>query len=796
MFRDEDEIPASADLSDQIKQALARSSILIVVCSPDTPNSRWIRREIELFQEMGKGDRIVPLLVDGEPHESFPPELLRVRCEGVGPNGEDLVYWEDVEPVAADVRPRKGERASKTKQRAVLRLAAAILGCRFDDLYQRDLQRRRSRQRAIAASVIAFTGVVGAGAGWYWDRFVREKTALCANYGERWGVPFCVGRLSTDLAGRQTRYYRLTSVGGRVIEMTRLNGSGHLSGRPENPYEAVAWASRAARFSYIFNDKGRLARVRQFARNGRFLREHHYTFDDDRTVGVVRFERDIGQSERQTAGSTRLGSPMELIRRGRTGTVQRRAAIGQHRLRFDGSGLLLERRFEALGGGKSIPDDQGAYGQAYRYGALGLIESIRNLDAVGDTLIERTGVAEFKRQYDESGRLVVVSWFDKAGRPVFNDQHFARLEVLRNDFGQAIQLSYLDTAGRPTLHRLYGVARVAHTYDARGHQQTRATYGADGRPILSKRLGAAKVIRTVDERGNETSILMLGIDGKPVRDKRFGIAEVRIRYDDQGNRVEESSLGPDGLPALRRGSEVASRKMRYDAQGRMVEMRYSGVDGKPKRDRFGIAIVKVGYDANGNVVERAFFGPNGEPTLHRRRGAARIGFAYDERGNQTQITHFGIDGRPAPARRGVTRIALQHDPSGNLVEESYFDADGKPVLQRGTGVARLTYDYDTRGNRSRSPTLASMASRRCTSHLAFTASRSAMTCAVTCWIWRFSVSTEVLCRTAVWVFRGSMRRSTSAATARKCVFWMLTGIRLSAHSGFRLAGFATINWVV
>ena len=54
LFRDEDEIPASDDLSDQIKEALTRSDNLIVICSPDTPNSRWVRREIQLFQAMGK----------------------------------------------------------------------------------------------------------------------------------------------------------------------------------------------------------------------------------------------------------------------------------------------------------------------------------------------------------------------------------------------------------------------------------------------------------------------------------------------------------------------------------------------------------------------------------------------------------------------------------------------------------------------------------------------------------------------------------------------------------------------
>src|SRR6202011_2889804 len=53
VFRDEGEVPASGDLNDQIKDALKASRFLIVVCSPYTPRSRWVEREIELFNELG-----------------------------------------------------------------------------------------------------------------------------------------------------------------------------------------------------------------------------------------------------------------------------------------------------------------------------------------------------------------------------------------------------------------------------------------------------------------------------------------------------------------------------------------------------------------------------------------------------------------------------------------------------------------------------------------------------------------------------------------------------------------------
>ncbi len=42
LFRDDDEIPASSDLSHQIEDALKASQFLIVVCSRDTPKSQWV----------------------------------------------------------------------------------------------------------------------------------------------------------------------------------------------------------------------------------------------------------------------------------------------------------------------------------------------------------------------------------------------------------------------------------------------------------------------------------------------------------------------------------------------------------------------------------------------------------------------------------------------------------------------------------------------------------------------------------------------------------------------------------
>ena len=77
-FRDTEELAVTRILSDNIQQALHSTDCLVVVCSPDTPSSEWVDREVETFIELGRSHRIFPLLIAGTPEDSFPPALKRV----------------------------------------------------------------------------------------------------------------------------------------------------------------------------------------------------------------------------------------------------------------------------------------------------------------------------------------------------------------------------------------------------------------------------------------------------------------------------------------------------------------------------------------------------------------------------------------------------------------------------------------------------------------------------------------------------------------------------------------------
>ena len=155
LFRDEDELPASTSLSDQILDALAKSRFLIVVCTPETKESRWIEREIELFASLHGRDRILVALAEGERSQCLPDILLYRK--GVAEDGGFVK--KPTEPLAADFR----ESSRKSRRTETLRVAAALLGCGFDDLRQREKSRRNALVARVASVVtaasVAFAGV-------------------------------------------------------------------------------------------------------------------------------------------------------------------------------------------------------------------------------------------------------------------------------------------------------------------------------------------------------------------------------------------------------------------------------------------------------------------------------------------------------------------------------------------------------------------------------------------------------------------------------------------------------------
>ncbi|MCZ6642273.1 MAG: toll/interleukin-1 receptor domain-containing protein [Gammaproteobacteria bacterium] len=145
IFRDKDELSTSHSLGEVIEEALADSEFLIVVCSPSAKASEWVNEEIRRFKTLRTPDNIICVVADGEnPDTWFPDALFELDASGTRV-GEV--------PLATDIR-EQGDGRSNGK----LKVAARLLGVRFDDLRQREMQRRQ--RRLVAITVGALGGMV------------------------------------------------------------------------------------------------------------------------------------------------------------------------------------------------------------------------------------------------------------------------------------------------------------------------------------------------------------------------------------------------------------------------------------------------------------------------------------------------------------------------------------------------------------------------------------------------------------------------------------------------------------
>ena len=143
VFQDREELAASTNLADSVRQALKESHSLIVICSTAGAGSRWVNEEVRTFANLGRASHIQCLIVpeaddpDGPSlpgDKLFPPAIVELLGE----------------PLAADARPSGDGRKA-----ALLKLIAGVIGARFDELRQREQTRRNRRllQLATAAAI-------------------------------------------------------------------------------------------------------------------------------------------------------------------------------------------------------------------------------------------------------------------------------------------------------------------------------------------------------------------------------------------------------------------------------------------------------------------------------------------------------------------------------------------------------------------------------------------------------------------------------------------------------------------
>lgn len=155
VFRDREELSAG-ELGEQIESGLRTSGALIVVCSLDSAVSPWVQKEIELFAELGRRDRIFAIIADTAPLADTSGGDCTESCLPSAFRG-DALAGDKLEPLAADAR-----RGKDGFHNAWLKIVAGLVGISPGVLIDRDTARRRGRMARNAAIAVLLTiGAVG-----------------------------------------------------------------------------------------------------------------------------------------------------------------------------------------------------------------------------------------------------------------------------------------------------------------------------------------------------------------------------------------------------------------------------------------------------------------------------------------------------------------------------------------------------------------------------------------------------------------------------------------------------------
>ena len=139
VFKDTTDLSGGV-LEKAIKEGLASSKYLIVICSPRAAKSPWVCKEVQEFIDSGREENIIPFIIDGEPYskdiekECFPEALRSLAGEkellgiNINENGRDS---------------------------AAVKVIARMFDVRFDTLWQRFKKSERKR-RTLISLIIAF----------------------------------------------------------------------------------------------------------------------------------------------------------------------------------------------------------------------------------------------------------------------------------------------------------------------------------------------------------------------------------------------------------------------------------------------------------------------------------------------------------------------------------------------------------------------------------------------------------------------------------------------------------------
>lgn len=505
-FRDTEELAVSRILTETIDEALHSTDCLVVVCSVDTPSSEWVDREVATFIELGRADRVFPILISGDPETSFPRSLKLIP--------DHMSRLMDIRVEGNDTR--KMMELAKTE---MLKVISCIAGCSEEELVrEHHLAQSKKTVRRAVTSAAAFLLILAVSlslmirAQNYRDEAEKREAASMEILNElTYGLPDSLANVPGAYGRIKDILYSNTEDINKILRLTRNKEAGEYEAAVNHEKLATAESVLGSHEEALESENTAISLFEELAGAGYEKAEAGAASGYNNRAIILNAS---GRYEEAGADYDKAISMQQALANG-DDLVLARMLFNSGGNAIDlGDGNLAAERFEKslklLGGMQKSADVMDALGTVdYNYGVLlyrsGLLEdAIEKLSDACDVYEELIGMNDSlqnRSSFVQSASVLAACLtdygeYDKADK--YYEEAIKTAEILAQDEE--------NTRYQQTLAELYNNRGLNH--NIRGDYKTADKYYAKASDVYGKIY--QKTGTTTDQAAYAVSLLNTG----------------------------------------------------------------------------------------------------------------------------------------------------------------------------------------------------------------------------------------------------------------------------------------------
>ncbi len=197
------------ELKTELRNKLDQSKYLLVICTPRSAQSPWVGNEIDTFVELGRRDRIIPVIVEGKPYsgdpatECYNPSLIKHF-----PHSDNIA--DDREILGVNIHEEGKGSAYMKRERAVIQIVSRMLDVNYDQLWNR--QRRRIITRTVVSTLLSIVFVCTLALTWFYNQPFTSQVKLAESSVHNANLPVLQDAVVTLSLGNETKTDTLKSI--------------------------------------------------------------------------------------------------------------------------------------------------------------------------------------------------------------------------------------------------------------------------------------------------------------------------------------------------------------------------------------------------------------------------------------------------------------------------------------------------------------------------------------------------------------------------------------------------------